>query len=478
MASAEMRQTKLRIAALSRDPALERWLRGENAANAIDLFRSHAADAHFAARAAVTDIILMDLAEHALEGVLDALDDLSRIGPPVAVLARGGSVCQAVEAMRHGAADFILRPTRATELVARLGELADAHGTSCDQQPSPPANDDFDEFIGNSEEMRAVYAEIARIAPSAAPAFITGESGTGKELCARAVHRRSGREAGRFIAINCAALPRDLMESELFGHVRGAFTGADENRAGALQLADGGTLFLDEICEMDQALQAKLLRVLQTGMVRRVGDAQESPVDVRFVCATNRDPAAEMAAGRFREDLFFRLHVLPIDLPPLRRRRGDVMALAGAFLKRFSAEENRAFSHFERDARGFLEDYDWPGNVRQLENLIRRIVVMNDGASVSAAMIPLALAHSGSRNPPLPGRAPAIVTPLHTGMPLQAATPTAGIEPFALQERRIIEAALEACGGHVAKAAAALDISPSTIYRKKLGWDNAAALSA
>lgn len=244
--------------------------------------------------------------------------------------------------------------------------------------------------------MIALYEQIRRIAPSSAPAFITGESGTGKEVCAAEIHRQSGRPAEKFVAINCAAIPHELMESELFGHVRGAFTGAGEDRPGAMQLADGGTLFLDEICEMDLALQAKLLRALQMKSVRRVGASADESVDVRIVCATNRDPQAEVNARRFRADLFYRLHVLPLHLPPLRERGDDIMKLANAFLKRYSAEENRGFTGFSPQARQFLQSYDWPGNVRQLENLVRRIVVMHDGETVEADMIPLALAHAAS----------------------------------------------------------------------------------
>jgi two-component system repressor protein LuxO len=240
------------------------------------------------------------------------------------------------------------------------------------------------------------------------------------------------------------------MESEIFGHMRGAFTGATEDRPGAAELADGGTLFLDEIAEMDLALQAKLLRFVQTGAIRRVGGSELRRVNVRIVSATNRDPEVEVAAGRFRADLFYRLHVLPIHLPPLRERREDIIPLAEAFLARYGAEENRTFHGFDEGATARLVGHDWSGNVRQLENAIRQVVVLHDGGTVSDEMLPVAI------------RQPAAPADL-------ASTPQA-IVPFRDQERRIIEAALSAFGGSIARAAAALEISPSTIYRKRQEW--------
>ncbi len=272
---------------------------------------------------------------------------------------------------------------------------------------------DFEGFIGASPAMRELYEQIRRVAPSRAPVFVTGESGTGKEVTAQAIHGRSGRMRDRFVAINCGAIPKDLMESEIFGHVKGAFTGATEDRPGAAELADGGTLFLDEICEMDLALQTKLLRFIQTGEVRRVGDTKLRKVDVRFVCATNRDPLADVAAGRFREDLYYRLCVLPLHLPPLRKRGDDVVALAEAFLARFSAEEGRHFRGFDAAALSIVSGFGWPGNVRQLQNVIRRLVVMHDGDRVTAAMLPLALAH-GSQPLEAPSAPAAPATTLTT----------------------------------------------------------------
>ena len=472
----------LRLALITRDPAMQRWVVGGAASCNAEVIELTPADWQVASTLNA-DVVLVTV-EANCERDLELIGRLAASGTGPVALAAGGSVNLAVDAMRRGAADFILQPSRAQTLFERLAERLEsrppapaAAAASTGQETGAAEHD----FIGEAPKMVALYRQIMRIAPSAAPAFITGESGTGKELCANAIHKYSGRAPDRFIAINCAAIPHDLMESELFGHVRGAFTGATEDRPGAMQLADGGTLFLDEICEMDLSLQAKLLRALQTGMVRRVGAASDERVHVRIVCATNRDPEEEMSAGRFRSDLFYRLHVLPVHLPPLRERGRDVMKLANAFLRRFSAEENRQFTGFSPEAERFLCSYDWPGNVRQLENLIRRIVVMHDGDTVNADMIPLALAHTGSET----GR------PLSAGV-LQLVTQSSGdfhpspiqagaahsIEPFWIQEKRIIEGALDKYDGHVGKAAAALGISASTIYRKKLGWDDNSAMSA
>jgi two-component system repressor protein LuxO len=301
--------------------------------------------------------------------------------------------------------------------------------------------------------MQAVYRVIEAAAPSRATVFVTGESGTGKELAASAVHRLSPRAAGPFVPINCAAIPRDLIESEIFGHVRGAFTGAVADRQGAAQAADGGTLFLDEICEMDLALQGKLLRFVQTGQFTPVGASRPVSVDVRFVCATNRDPLAEVKAGRFREDLYYRLHVVPLRLPPLRERGEDVILLAEAFLARAAAEEGRRFRRLSPDAKAALLAHSWPGNVRELENAIRGAVVLADGEELTAEMLPASVRLSPpSRRAPPP-----------------AADPSA-ILPLAEVERRAIEAAIAACGGNIPRAAAALGISPSTLYRKRAAW--------
>jgi len=378
---------------------------------------------------------------------------------PLIATSISGSLTTAVAAMKAGATDFLPKPIGAKALIERLeAALAGRRSEKAARPPPPVAVDgkdrsDFAGFIGRSPAMRAVYEQIRRMAPSRAPVFVTGESGTGKEVCAEAIHQYSGPAGRPFVAINCSAIPRDLMESEIFGHVRGAFTGAAENRAGAAELADGGTLFLDEVAEMDLSLQAKLLRFVQTGTIRRVGGSELTRVDVRIVCATNRDPFVEVEAGRFRADLFYRLHVLPIHLAPLRARPEDVMPLALAFLRRFSAEEGRTFRGFAAEAERRIVACPWPGNVRQLENAVRRTVVLHDGGEVTPEMLPLELGTTGIPQPS--AQAPP--------------SPTA-ILPYRVQEQMIIETALAAFGGNIGRAAAALEISPSTIYRKRHEW--------
>lgn len=414
------------------------------------------------------DVVLADTAS--LSGLgnghEDAFAALSQAasGALVIALSDSGSVSSAVAAMQAGAHDFLTRPLNGRLLALRLEELGQRHGkaraVACEQ---PRGSDtDFEGFVGSSPQMRAIYDQIVRIAPSAAPVFITGESGTGKELSAEALHRRSPRAKGPFIAINASAIPRDLMESELFGVVRGAYTGANEDRMGAVAMADGGTLFLDEIGEMDLSLQSKLLRFLQTGTITRVGDARVHQVDVRVVCATNRNPMQLVTEKKFREDLFYRLHVLPIHLPPLRQRPADIVPLAHNFLLRFAEEENKRFEGLTPEAADLFIAREWPGNVRQLQNLLRRIVVMFDGGMVSAEMAMAADIESRAAQPVVP------MNGTGTG-------PGQRILPMWQQEQRIIEEALDAFGGNIARAAAALEISPSTIYRKKTNWDRGAA---
>ena len=374
---------------------------------------------------------------------------------PVVVITAHGSVATAVAAMQAGAADFLVKPFPAERLLVTLTNALKTAALAREVKDLAAARtrEGFAGFLGASPAMQAVYRVIEAAAPSRATVFVTGESGTGKELAADAVHRLSPRAAGPFVPINCAAIPRELIESEIFGHVRGAFTGAVADRQGAAQAADGGTLFLDEICEMDLALQGKLLRFVQTGQFQPVGSTRLVSVDVRFVCATNRDPMAEVKAGRFREDLYYRLHVVPLRLPPLRDRGEDVLLLAEAFLARAAKEEGRRFVRLSPDAKAALLAHPWPGNVRELENAIRGAVVLADGEELTAEMLPAAV-----RAGPRPARRVA---------PGPAPDP---IRPLAELEREAIERALRATGGNIPRAAAALGISPSTLYRKRAGW--------
>ncbi|MCK7610679.1 sigma-54 dependent transcriptional regulator [Roseibium sp. CAU 1639] len=431
-----------------------------------------------------TDILIIDLETIGGDDALEAYAVRCPRAVIIAVSAQG-SVSRAVSAMRAGAHDFLTKPfsldalsskimfqleqRRPVQTVAALPVPHHAEPAPVDTIPARPVRTADTaghqaRLIGVSAKMRDIHDQIARMAPSQAPVFITGESGTGKELCANAVHTQSERRHNRFVTLNCAAIPRDLIESEIFGYVRGAFTGATDNRAGAAEQADGGTLFLDEIGEMDLLLQSKLLRFLQTGTFQRLGDTNTRKVDARIICATNRNPVAEISAGRFREDLYYRLHVLPIHLPPLRERRDDILPLAETFLDRYSNEERRSFKGFDADAEARIVSYSWPGNVRQLENTIRQMVVMNDGVAVTYDMLPLVIRDQTAR--------PNAIIDLSRERSRSAppSRPFGTIEPLWAQERRIIEDALDAFDGNIAMAAAALEISPSTIYRKRQSW--------
>ena len=413
---------------------------------------------------------------------MDGLDILRHIQtreppPPVVVITSNASLGNAIEAMRLGAFDYLVKPVTSERLVTTLRNAIEfgalKRKVAAFQEES--TRDHFAGFIGASPQMRAIYEIIGKAARSRASVFITGESGTGKEVCAKAIHDSSARSQKPFVAINCAAIPRDIMESEIFGHVKGAFTGATADRAGAAELADGGTLFLDEICEMDIDLQAKLLRLLESGTFQRVGSGAVMKADLRLVCATNRDPRAQIAAKRFREDLFYRLHVIPIHLPPLRDRGDDSRLISEKLLARFSKSEGKSFTSFAIDAIQAIQRYPWPGNVRELQNAIHNAVVLNDGDVLTAAMLP-SLAVSNTQ----PGAGAGIASsppPLPAQEPPPAAGPH-GIIPLWQVEKQAILAAIDACGGNVPRAAAFLEIGVSTIYRKKAEWDSQAQPAA
>lgn len=346
--------------------------------------------------------------------------------------------------------------------------------------PHPSTN--FGHFIGTSPVMLNLYEQIQSAALSNATVFITGESGTGKENCAQAIHKHSHCADRPFVPLNCAAIPGDLLESELFGHVRGAFIGAVSDREGAAKMADGGTLFLDEIGDMDPLMQTKLLRYLQDGTFQRVGASQPDHSSARIICATNRDPLADMRSGRLREDLFYRLHVLPIIMPPLRLRGEDVVDIGQTLLLRFATEEKKRFKAFADDAETILRSYNWPGNIRQLQNIIRHAVVMHDGLVLTAKMLPVHMLHGQSGNSaPNLSTAAEIVPTISYNTPRTALGHLDGslrqkegrdmIQPLHITERRAIERALRACGDNIPRAAALLQVSPSTLYRKKALWE-------
>ena len=421
-------------------------------------------------------VVLLDLQLPDMNGleVLAAIRE-EQLPVTVVVVTSSGSIKTAVEAMQAGAYDFLVKPVAEERLVTTVRNAVERETLTevvaeVRQGTSMPAHHGF---IGSSLVMTAVYRMIESVARSNASVFITGESGTGKEVCAEAIHRSSPRAKQPFVPLNCAAIPKDLIESEIFGHVKGAFTGATSDREGAASRADGGTLFLDEICELELGLQAKLLRFLQSGTVQRVGSDKLKKVDARIVCATNRDPLAEVEAGRFREDLYYRLHVLPIALPPLRARGADVLELARHFLLRFAREEGKPFDGFSVDAEDCLLSHSWPGNVREMQNAIRNIVVLNEGATVEADM----LSGLGPRAPQ-PGRATvghaADVAPVARSVdPGMQDWPRLTLslgQSYDHLERQIIEATIDACGGSLPKTARVLQVSPSTLYRKKEIW--------
>ncbi len=417
-------------------------------------------------------VVLLDLQLPDMNG-MEVLKRINAQALPCAVIVitAHGSVNAAVEAMRYGAYDFLVKPFSADRLVVtvrnaverlRLAQIVDTF-----EQDLGRAR--YHGFIGSSLAMQAVYRIVDSAASSRATVFITGESGTGKEVCAEAIHRQSQRSGRPFIAINCGAIPKDLMESEIFGHVKGSFTGAVSDREGAAARADGGTLFLDEICELAPDLQTKLLRFIQTGTYTPVGGSRLEKVDLRIVCATNRDPLHEVEEGRFREDLYYRLHVIPIHLPPLRDREDDVLEIARHYLAEFTAEEKKGFTHFSPETEQALRHYHWPGNVRQLQNVVRIVSVLHDGDTVLPQMLPAPLGAPGliplTPMPPTAFEAAAAPIP-RAPQPL---TPDA-IKPLWEVEKDAIEDAITACDGNIPRAAALLQISASTIYRKRLAW--------
>ncbi len=307
----------------------------------------------------------------------------------VVVITAEDSLDNAVRASEAGAFDFIEKPVEAERLQVTLRNALHAAVLSqrlASLQTEAPRQ--FEQFLGQSAEMQTVYKMIETVAQSNASVCITGESGTGKELAANAIHARSPRKNRNLVVINCAAIPKELIESELFGHAKGAFTGAVAERQGVFIEADKGTLFLDEIAELDLGVQAKLLRVLQTGEVKRLGEDKTRIVDVRIVCATHRNLSERVRQGEFREDLFYRLYVVPIDLPPLRARGGDVALIARDLLARYAREDGKQFADFSPEALGALNAHAWPGNVRELVNVVRAVVALHDGKTVELAMLP------------------------------------------------------------------------------------------
>jgi DNA-binding NtrC family response regulator len=336
-------------------------------------------------------VILADLKMPKLDG-LGLLRELQQRDIPTECIIITGqaTVDSAVQSMRQGAYDYIEKPLNAEKLnrlkalIPKALERFALHQKNRELASKLEGLTHYGELTGHSEAMRIVYQMIEAVAPSTASVLILGESGTGKELVARAMHSKSDRIKGPFMALNCAALPKDILENELFGHEKGAFTGSTNEKAGAFEMAHGGTLFLDEVAEMAPDIQVKLLRAIETRTVRRLGGKKEFSVDIRIVAATNRDLQQAIADGDLREDLYYRLAVVEIFLPPLRERVGDIKLLANEFLSRFAAENNKKITGFDAGAWDWILAYHWPGNVRELKNAVERAVIMSRGTTIAA----------------------------------------------------------------------------------------------
>ena len=392
------------------------------------------------------DVILMDVRMTAMDG-MEALKRIHALNPaiPVVIMTAYSSVDSAVAAIKQGAHDYLTKPLDFDRLRTTL-EVAMGHRQQEEtvEEPGQPFGDDG-RIIGSSAPMVALWDLIVHVAPTEATVLINGESGTGKELVASALHHKSLRSGGPFVKVNCAALAETLLESELFGHERGAFTGADRRREGRFVQAHGGTLFLDEIGETSPAMQAKLLRVLQEHELQRVGGQETIRVDVRIIVATNRDLEEEVAAGRFREDLYYRLNVVELEVPPLRDRHGDIPLLATYFLRRFADKNNRAVSGITPECMDILNRYPWPGNVRELEHCIERGVILMRGDYLDVNALPLAVQRWAGAN-----------EPRETG------------EPSTLKEaeKALILKTLEETGGNRSEAARRLQITRKTLLNK------------
>jgi len=398
----------------------------------------------------------------------------------------------AAAAIRSGATDFLNLSTSNTskllgERILRAVSLVNQR-TEADETRKPLNDEALPSYIGSSQKMVEVAQLIINAAKSNASVFVTGENGTGKEVCAQLIHQFSSRKDNELVTLNCAAIPDSLAESELFGHVKGAFTGAVNDRDGVTHRANNGSLFLDEIGEMATDTQSKLLRFVQTGYFNRVGSNQIENVDARFICATNRDPLEQIQSGKFRQDLFYRLNVIQIHLPPLRERGDDIFILAKRFLENFSVEEGKSFKEFSPETIDLLKAYSWPGNIRELQNVVRNIVVLHDDDMVLPSMLPIAIIkeqgerrkeNTSSHNSSLArqykmidqikalnSRASEAIS-LNTNNTAAATEQDIGeIRPLGEVIDASIREAIELCDGNVAEASQRLGISASTVYRK------------
>ncbi|MEK6418366.1 MAG: sigma-54 dependent transcriptional regulator [Burkholderia gladioli] len=410
---------------------------------------------HFIARR-MPDLIVSDLMLPDGRGV-DLFDELPKGGHCEKILMTGhASIDTAIEAMRRGATDYLVKPLnmhRLNSIFERVPRATALHEEIAALRDELKRLGRFGLMLGNSPPMQRVYTALTRVAGTDASVLLMGESGTGKELAAETVHRLSRRRSGPFLAVNCGAIAANLVESELFGHDKGSFTGADRQHKGYFERADGGTLFLDEITEMPVESQVKLLRVLETGRLTRLGSSREIDVDVRIVAATNLDPEAAMANGKLRPDLYHRINVFPITLPPLRERGDDIPMLAAAFLTRLNEESGRNM-RFAPAALAALTGYEWPGNVRELRNFVQRASIFNDGDLIAELPQPILTEVLGDRDV-----ADEVVT-------VQLGATLAEVD------RRMILSTLARCSGVKTHAAEVLDISLKTIYNRLAEFDD------
>ncbi len=409
------------------------------------------ADALFAQH--LHDVVLTDLVMPRLSG-MDLLRRVRALQPDttVVIITAFGSVDQAVEAMREGAADFIAKPFSIAQLLVRLGNICSIRilqEQNVRLQEELEGRHSFSNIIGKSKKMQEVFEIIKEVADSDASVLIQGESGTGKELVASAIHYGSSRRAKPYVRVSCASLPESLVESELFGYEKGAFTGASHRRVGRFEAAHRGTLFLDEVCELPLSFQVKLLRVLQERQIERLGSNSPVDVDVRIVSATLRPLEEELAEGTFREDLYFRINTVTIHLPPLRERREDIPLLCQGFLREVSRERGRDIEGFSDGALELLDAHPWPGNVRELRNVVERAVLFSRGPRILPEQLPAAFRQLSRKNPAPSGP---------RAMPLQQAVEQAEIEA--------IRMALAATHGRRTDAAELLKISRKTLWEK------------
>jgi two-component system response regulator AtoC len=393
------------------------------------------------------DAMVLDLRMPRMDG-LELLAWSAESGPrvPAVMISAYGEVKDAVRAMRLGARDYLVKPFDPEELLLRLRRVAEesalAGRLEAGRKAAAGADDAGDgaAWLGGGERMRAVRSLIEKVAPTPSTVLLTGESGTGKEVAARLVHALSANPGGPFVAVNVGGIPEQLLESELFGYDKGAFTGAEARKLGMFEIASSGTIFLDEIGDMPQHLQVKLLRVLQEKKVRRLGGTQPIPVNARVIAATNRDLEALLSEGKFREDLYYRLNVIRIELPPLRERREDIPRLAGCFVEKFSREMGRRIRGVDADALARLGAYSFPGNVRELENLVERACILCEGDEIRARDL---------------------------GEPFASAAPPPKRGALKDAERDLIERTIAKHGGNMTRAAAELGISRRTLFNKR-----------